>query len=358
MIKTIKLSNYKSLNDETLDLKNLTILTGLNSSGKSSVIQAILVLVNYHKPHVLLEEIIKPYKEFESIRNEFNNAELVFLELKSDEEQHIALKLLYNKEPEKIDNLQSNLCSFEENLFYISANRIGSQEIAMMNRTHKFGVNGEFVFSYFEQHKNEFIDKNLIKEEAGNNNLSNQITFWLKYILDIELKIITSLINASIVAIKYTTDDLDSISPLNMGAGNSYVARLVIMGLACKPNNTLIIENPEIHLHPKAQSKLADFFSFLAHKGVQVILETHSEHLINKVRYNIYNTELKKDKCIAELNKDEAIIYYKEDLRKDFKTLYINEDGRFANRDGEEVPFPKGFFDSTLKELMMIRNHI
>lgn len=49
----------------------------------------------------------------------------------------------------------------------------------------------------------------------------------------------------------------------------------------------LIIENPELHLHPKAQSELALFLSTVAHAGVQVVIETHSDHIVNGVRKSV-----------------------------------------------------------------------
>ena len=107
----------------------------------------------------------------------------------------------------------------------------------------------------------------------------------------------------------------------------------------------LLIENPEIHLHPKAQSRLGEFFAWLAQNGVQVIVETHSEHLINKIRYQVYK---------KILNSNNVTIYYKKSIKENFINININEKGHFINENREKIQFPSGFFDSTLDELLEI----
>ena len=171
------------------------------------------------------------------------------------------------------------------------------------------------------------------------------MSYWLEYILDIELRVVTKKITPTNITITFDSHGLDNISPFNLGVGNSYLAKILIMGLSCKKDNILIIENPEIHLHPKAQSKLSDFFVFLADAGIQVILETHSEHLINKLKYNIYKNKL---------SQDDAIIYYKPSIREKFTTIKINNNGHYIDIDNQEIDFPEGFFDSTLSELLEI----
>jgi len=234
--------------------------------------------------------------------------------------------------------------NFEENLFYISGNRIGLEDIALYDEDIKFGINGEYIFSYFEQNKDVFVDNKLIKYE-GHKSLDGQLSYWLEYILGIELRVVTEKITDTAITVKFNSDGIDGLSPFNLGAGNSYLAKILIMGLSCKKDNILIIENPEIHLHPKAQSKLSDFFVLLANAGIQIIIETHSEHLINKLIYNVY----KKEIC-----KDDAIIYYKSSIRENFIEININNNGHYIDENQQEIDFPEGFFDSTLSELLEI----
>ncbi|MBP1468777.1 AAA family ATPase [Candidatus Chloroploca sp. M-50] len=70
----------------------------------------------------------------------------------------------------------------------------------------------------------------------------------------------------------------------DVGFGISQVLPVIVAGLLAKPGETLVVEQPEAHLHPRVQSSLADFFVLLFQSGKNVIVETHSEHLINGFR--------------------------------------------------------------------------
>ena len=78
-----------------------------------------------------------------------------------------------------------------------------------------------------------------------------------------------------------TTQDF---SPLNVGFGLTYSLPIIVAILKANPNDLIIIENPESHLHPKAQSKLAELFALASSIGIQLIIETHSDHILNGIR--------------------------------------------------------------------------
>jgi predicted ATPase len=86
-------------------------------------------------------------------------------------------------------------------------------------------------------------------------------------------------------------------------------------------------------------------FAFLAAAGVQIVLETHCEHLINRIRYEVYGKKLAENG---------VAIYYKPDAQSSFIRININSRGHYANEEGKEMDFPQGFFDSTLAELLEI----
>lgn len=138
--------------------------------------------------------------------------------------------------------------------------------------------------------------------------------------------------------------DVEAYSPLNTGFGTSMVFPILIACLTAKIGDTVIIENPEVHLHPKAQSKLADFFAFIAQLGVQVILETHCEHLIYKLCYNVNQGIIDYDKVVFQ---------YKE-INKPFQAIYTDKKGRFVDKENNQRKFPTGFFDATLTDYLKI----
>ena len=70
----------------------------------------------------------------------------------------------------------------------------------------------------------------------------------------------------------------------DVGFGLSQILPVVVQGLQMRPGSIYLVQQPEIHLHPDAQADLADFFIYLATKGVMTIVETHSEYLLLRIR--------------------------------------------------------------------------
>jgi predicted ATPase len=98
-----------------------------------------------------------------------------------------------------------------------------------------------------------------------------------------------------------------------------------------------LVEQPELHLHPRAQSFLGDFFVDLRKNGVQSIIETHSEHLILRLLQHVASGKLSAD--------DVSIYYiYPRGRRKVVKRIRIDERASFINK------WPQGFFPETLAE--------
>jgi predicted ATPase len=72
--------------------------------------------------------------------------------------------------------------------------------------------------------------------------------------------------------------------PSNVGFGVSYALPIIVGGLSVSEGGMLLVENPEAHLHPRGQSNIGAFLARVAASGVQVILETHSDHVLNGIR--------------------------------------------------------------------------
>ena len=85
----------------------------------------------------------------------------------------------------------------------------------------------------------------------------------------------------------YTNDQGMPVRPKNTGAGLSYLISIIVMCLLSKKNDIIIIENPEIHLHPNAQAKVCEFLYFISSADRQLFIETHSDHVFNGIRVGI-----------------------------------------------------------------------
>ncbi|MDN3683533.1 DUF3696 domain-containing protein [Vibrio sinaloensis] len=104
-----------------------------------------------------------------------------------------------------------------------------------------------------------------------------------------------SVINAVTLGIR-TSEDTGFHRPMHVGFGLTQILPIVVAALAAKKDDLLIIENPEVHLHPAGQSMMGQFLGTVASAGVQIIVETHSDHLLNGVRRAVKSRSLHPDK--------------------------------------------------------------
>ena len=134
--------------------------------------------------------------------------------------------------------------------------------------------------------------------------------------------------------------DLDhSVSPASVGVGFSQIAPIILMCLTAEKNDVLIFEQPELHLHPALQQKLGDFFLQMSKLGIQIIIETHSDHILNRVR-------LRSLEDLKSFSENVNIVFVeKEDKQSKFNQFKITDDG-----DYDFQTYPKGFFDQTSKD--------
>ena len=136
--------------------------------------------------------------------------------------------------------------------------------------------------------------------------------------------------------LKITTDIQDMEQDLtHVGVGVSQILPILVMCFLAGKGESIILEQPELHLHPKVQTRLADFFVSINALGKQCILETHSEYLINRLRYLVALTE-------NENISQDTMIYFveKEEGHSIYRKVTINNYGVIDD-------WPKGFFDES-----------
>ncbi|WP_293144239.1 MULTISPECIES: DUF3696 domain-containing protein [unclassified Microcoleus] len=121
----------------------------------------------------------------------------------------------------------------------------------------------------------------------------------------------------------------------DVGFGVSQILPILVECLRTKPEETIVLEQPEIHLHPSLQSKLADFFICMAKSGKKLVIETHSEHLINRLCLRIAQEESGE---VKELLNTLFVSFDEKQKTSVVKQIQINEFGEIQN-------WPVGFFD-------------
>ena len=327
MVKNLNIKKFKVLENENLDIKPLTVFCGENSSGKSTAIRAMLFFGNgsFDKSsYYSFNAIYGLHDDYKYIELEDSNGLIV---------KAYGANSVYADKPANLDFNPTLLC----------AERIGPRKVyESINNTYDFiDMYGRLAPFFYHQKQNDNISE-LAIDNMEDTTLRSQVAYWLNHILGTTVK--TENIQDNIIVAYQAPHDVEPYSPLNTGFGTSMVFPILVTCLTAKIGDTIIIENPEVHLHPKAQSKLADFFAFIAQLGVQIILETHCEHLIYKLCYNV-NKDI--------IDYDKVVFQYKE-INKPFEAIYTDKKGRFVDEKNNQRKFPTGFFDATLTEYLQI----
>ncbi len=226
--------------------------------------------------------------------------------------------------------IQQNLKNYFENLFYIGPIRKSPERYyPILGEIAKdVGLRGEFVPQLLK----------MIKEKIQYKEFNEKINFWLKKFEMVSKVIIGKYAKIpeliSIICEEYFSGVQTNL--YDMGFGTSQVLPIIIEGFFISKNSVLLIEQPEIHLHPKAQSTLGDLFIEIAAENKILVIETHSEHLIQRIQRRIAE---------GTISNEDVAFYYIEMSEEGSKiqNLIINEDGYIEN-------IPDGFFDEDYKE--------
>ena len=208
------------------------------------------------------------------------------------------------------------------------------------------GIKGEHTAAVLDLNRDRRVNympsssfsKPQIKKEETEAPLKEAITDWLQY-LDVASDVATKDMGKLGRELKVTTKDTDRGQDLtHVGVGVSQVLPILVLCLLAEPDSTIIIEQPELHLHPKVQTLLADFFVSMSLMGKQCILETHSEYLINRLRFRAAAAD---QDSFASLLK----IFFVEKINglSNFRSIDVNKYGAIPD-------WPEGFFDQSQEE--------
>lgn len=346
MINEVFVDGYKSIDQAKVELRQFTLFSGVNSAGKSSMIQAINYLLDLQRQSVnQRRDMYGVIGRFADARNSVKgNKEIIFQLTEEVANKGIIVFQVVCSSGEDVNRVQAQYLQGEKlaedaekhKAIYLSAERIGVQNTYELNiqNPYDIGNKGQFVYSYLsylgqeELSEPEFVCH---PDEVGMS-LSNQVNYWMDYLLGFRIQVNAVPDVDQVVATYSNAKSNRYYRAVNVGTGVTYIAALIIAALSCKRGDTLIVENPEIHLHPRAQSRLMEFMAFLCDRGLQVILETHSDHIYNGMRKCIKRNMLSRDKIAA--------YYFELDETMQTRIHHIT-----FNDQGAEKTHPYGMFD-------------
>lgn len=272
MITKIELKGFKSYVDYTFELKPLTILTGLNSSGKSSVIQAIRMMDNMSSRENGGSHVwnLGLGSDSELINPNCKNFQISAWKNHRHEEAWFS----YNSSKSR-----NKLCPMPS-CIYIAADRMGATSTIPIYEDEALGGRGENVLRRIDYFRDEQLPE-LLRGDAEGTTLNYVLRYWLqkispgvKFDYRIEEK----------ADVSYSL--YDNHRSANVGYGLSYSLPVIVALLTAtlETESIVLIENPEAHLHPQGQAEMARLICLCVEAGAQVVVETHSDHLFDGVR--------------------------------------------------------------------------
>ena len=348
----LRISGFKCFADSTFELNNITLLTGANASGKSSVIQALLLLevASESKETLSLLDLVDPRYAFD-----FGNPDsLINNELKTDEvnislSDGIAIGFNGGKQEQDrkllvgIDNLGGLQNVFVKGMTYFSAERQGPRYEYDRKKSDEFacGCHGENTGNVVSDNWNTRIEgSRLLTPVQGEALFNIALDNWIDYIFPgviVRIQPVGSQSYQVIIRDSYHNFPTEST---NIGFGISYALPILVGALLAKNGSWLVVENPEAHIHAKAQSNMGYFLGMMAAAGLRVVVETHSEHVVNGVRRAaIVNGSLKAD--------DVNIYFFKG--KSEGELITVDKYGNLSD-------FPVDFFDQARQDMLEIIN--
>ncbi|AFZ56076.1 DUF3696 domain-containing protein [Anabaena cylindrica FACHB-243] len=396
-VKSISFENYKAFYEkQTMQLKPITILIGKNSSGKSSIAKLFTLLENSLKgdndePLLLKNNGVELGADFDHLFPENNpggitlNFQIIFennIQLAvgllkkvdgygldifqwkyKDQKQEFDLEDLepfgggylndinqkfYECEfkgfiPNKFvkegtnENLSENFIIPKIDVDYIGPFRILPQRCFSLHGQIKFrdtGITGENAYLMLGVSKLEKKDK--LYEKVGQ---------WYKEHFDGWELIVDNTSKKPLIQILLLKNDTE-VNIMDVGQGMNQALPLVVRAnVTNRPDSIIVLEQPELHLHPAAHGDLAELFAKSAKENNQTfIIETHSENIILRLRKLIVENDF-------GFTKDDLVIYWIEDAElkgKELREITVDEEGVLSD-------WPEGVFNENVKEIIFMR---
>ena len=239
-----------------------------------------------------------------------------------------------------------------QDLVYISAERIGPKLSFAPSSDEWIDKRGEHTIQMLYEQQYDRVNDSIIEgmydifqdidEDELSPTVNDVLNFWMTKMFGASTATVSYIEAANIYALGISTEQKGGkavFKPTNVGFGYSYALPILIAGLTARKGTILIVENPEAHLHPSAQSMITKFLGLVANCGVQVFIETHSEHILNALRVMV----VQKDMKAQDIN----VMFFDRKLENYFESIAIEENGKMDH-------WPANFFDQAEKDLNVL----
>lgn len=371
MITSISLTNFKCFKTLNLPLSALNVFAGTNGGGKSTVIQSLLALRqswesdSLQRKRLQLNGALTELGTAGEVYCAEPNSEYLELAFESSRPgETINLKWLQSEGRAEENSLELEVAYAGDDQFelflepfnYLHAERIGPRKTFQIPpdeghplRVGRYGENAPFILAS-GQRQVTVANRALLMEGADGKiypTVQYQWPLWMGrlfpgYAGESEIYSRADQVRLGLALQRKQTGQSLFVRPTNTGFGVSFVLGVVVAGLVAKPGTVLLVENPEAHLHPKAQSGIGEFLARVAAGGAQVFVETHSEHVLNGMRRMVKQKNLKPG--------DVRLHYFANTQGKIEPTVTTIP----VSSSGDISIWPEGFFDQLDQDLSII----
>lgn len=355
MISSLRLLNFKAFENQLVEFKSLTLLSGYNSTGKSSVLQALSLLHQSYQQNLLQNTglLLNGNLVNIGIGNDalYENAkeDYVVFELIFKNETKGIWHFNYNSLEREADVLELGLKSVDADIYQSSIfsgefHHLQSERATTASgilnyqarELRQIGALGEYVAHFLYTYGNQPIPiAQLAHPQAKSINLIDQVEAWMGEIssgLHIQ---VNAHLDMDLVNLKFSDP---------IGYGITYVLPIIVAILASSPGALILIEHPETGLHAQAQTKLGKLLALAANCGVQVVVETHSDQILNGIRLAVHGRKIEPE--------DVQLHYFQRHQNQG--QAFVKVVSPRIDKDGRIDRWPDGFFDEWENSLTVL----
>ena len=381
MLTYLHLKNFKCFDALSLPLAPLTVLTGFNGAGKSTSLQTLLLpaqmlraggrslelslngaLARLGTPGQVLKEgtqsetlslgiesdEAKLLWHFQTDRNERRFLKIHTIDLYSSagKETHSNIKAVDELLPTEgnIPISVRRLVTQLRKTIFLSAMRLGTAEFFPSPENPELtyadvGLQGEFAPWWFLQSDSADIDPKRYHHSTTYSDLRLQLNAWASTLFPEAEVNVQPILQTSLTRLELRIGKTEWRRPANIGYGLTYAFPILVAGLLAEREQILMIDSPEAHLHPMGQSQIGRFLAKMAAAGVQIMLETHSDHVLNGIRLAL------RDGVIAP--EQTQIHFFTPSKSAPVISPQVDKQGNLSE-------WPVGFFDQSEKDLAIL----
>jgi predicted ATPase len=365
MLREVGVRNFKCFESVSVPFRPLTMLSGLNSMGKSTIIQSLLLLRQsysnqlLHKKRLSLNgELVRIGTGADALYEWADEDELAFT-VGFDDAGRAEFRFEY-EEPADVLRLVSPLPGmdfFQGNLFadgmrYLSAERVGPRSSFGMSdfavrSLKQIGTQGEYTAHFLSEYGARLSTKEQLQYPGvESTSVFAHVEAWLQEISpgaklqitpytgtdQVELRVLLS-VRGQVPSKAYRST--------NVGFGLTYVLPVITALLSADVGSLVIVENPEAHLHPRGQLRMGELMALASAAGVQVVTETHSDHVLNGIRLAVHSGRVRPE--------DVRLLYFGREV--DASGIKAKVWQPEMDADGRIDDWPEGFFDEFERSL-------